>query len=369
MAGQEERPTLKVLHVLLDAADEQGVVLVADGFRQHIGGGEEAGLQQIQEEAEVLRVALVGRGGQKEQVGGATREDFPQTVAAGPLQFVAVDVGAHLVRLVHDDQVEVDRGQGGQEVILLGEVHRGDDLHLPLPDVLAIEGVHHPPVYDDKVLLEALLHLPPPLVLEVAWRYDEDTASQVTQFEFLDDQPGHDRLARAGVIGDEEADAGQAQHIAVDRLDLMGQRVHLGGVHRQQWVVKGGEAVAAGLQGQEDLAGRGGEVCLYPGDLQLGQFLAREQLVHVLAGAGGRADQVDIVAQVFYQFDVHRFGPAGALDGVAGLDLGHLFPLCYELRAPKCPPHCSTGALAVGGRCVIIFAPGPPPPWSSPRAP
>ena len=130
-------------------------------------------------------------------------------------------------------------------------------------------------------------------------------------------------VIRPGVVGDKEADAGQAQHVAIDRLNLVGQRVHLGGVHCQQWVVKGGEAVAAGLQGQEDLAGRGGEVGLHPGNLQLGQFLAGEQLVHVLAGAGGHSDQVDVVAQVLYQFDVHRFGPAGALDGVAGLDLGH----------------------------------------------
>jgi len=146
----------------------------------------------------------------------------------------------------------------------------------------------------------------------------------VAQFEFLDHQPGHDGLARAGVIGDEETDAGQAQDVAVDGLDLVGEGVHLGGVHRQQRVVEGGEAVAAGLQGKKDLTRRGAKVGLDASDLQLGHLLAGDELVHVLAGARGRADEVDVVAQVLYQFEFYWFGPAGALDGVAGFDFGYL---------------------------------------------
>ena len=367
MAGQEERPTLKVLHVLLDAADEEGVVLVADGFRQHIGRGEEPRLQQIQEEAEVLRVALVGRGGQKEQMGGATREHLPQPVAAGPFQFVAVDVGAHLVRLIHDNQVEVDRGQGGKEIVLLGKVHRGDDLHLPLPDVLAVQGVNHPPINDHKSLLEPLLHLAPPLVLEVTWHHDEDATGQVAELEFLEDQPGHNRLACAGVVGDEEANAGQAEHVAVDRLDLVGERVNLGGVHRQQGIVEGGKAVAAGFQAQENLAGRGGKVGLHQRNLQLGQLLAGDQLIHVLPRAGGSTDQVDIVTHVLHQLDLHRLGPAGALDDVAGLDFGHFssFAFCslYLVTEHSIPDFApfgnnkkATGAVDASGFCLQRIA-------------
>lgn len=196
-------------------------------------------------------------------------------------------------------------------------------LHLPLPDILAVQGVHHPPVNDHEGLLKPLLHLPPPLVLEMARHHDEDAAGQVAEFEFLDDQPGHDRFARAGVVGDEETDARQPEHVPVNPLDLMGERVNLGDVHRQQGIVEGGKAVAAGFQAQENLAGRSGEVGFHQRNLQLGQFLAGDQLIHVLPGAGGSTDQTDISAQVLHQLDLHRLRPARALDDVTSLDFGH----------------------------------------------
>src|SRR5690606_15857816 len=102
VAGQEEGPAVKVAQILLDAPDEERIVVGADGRVEKVGRGKEAGLQQVEEEAKVLRITPVRGGGQKEQVGGDFGQGLAHAVTAGALQLVAVAVGAHLVRLVDD---------------------------------------------------------------------------------------------------------------------------------------------------------------------------------------------------------------------------------------------------------------------------
>jgi hypothetical protein len=61
---------------------------------------------------------------------------------------------------------------------------------------------------------------------QIRRRDDERPANQTAGLEFLEEEPGHDGLASAGVIGKEESDAGKLQKVVVNRLQLVGQRVH-----------------------------------------------------------------------------------------------------------------------------------------------
>ncbi len=70
MAGREEGAAVEVLHILFQAAQEDGVFAPLHGPGQDFGVGKEVGVQQLQQKSEVLRISLVGGGGQQEQVFG-----------------------------------------------------------------------------------------------------------------------------------------------------------------------------------------------------------------------------------------------------------------------------------------------------------
>jgi len=68
--------------------------------------------------------------------------------------------------------------------------------------------------------------------------------------------------AGGGVIRDQEADAQQFQDMPVNCLDLVRQRVHLGGVHCQEWVIQRCKAVTVRFQSQENMPRVGSELWL-----------------------------------------------------------------------------------------------------------
>ncbi len=104
--------------------------------------------------------------------------------------------------------------------------------------------------------------------------------------QLLQDQAGHDRLASARVVGDQEADAGRLQHIAINGLDLVGQGIYLGDADRQLRVELVGQADAVGLDEEEEvlgIVGQGNGTLLK--DLDLGQLLVgdAERFIRVVA--------------------------------------------------------------------------------------
>ena len=161
------------------------------------------------------------------------RQEFAQTVALrlGGLA-LAIAVSGHLVGLVHHRQVPGGLGQSRQHVLLLGEVHGGDDLVVLQPDVAAPGPLHRRPVDDGEGLVEPLLHLPQPLVAQMARHHHQGAAHQAPVLELLEQEAGHDGLAGPGVVGQEEPYAVVAEHVVVDRLHLMGQGVYLRDVDR-----------------------------------------------------------------------------------------------------------------------------------------
>ena len=70
--------------------------------------------------------------------------------------------------------------------------------------------------------------------------------------QLLEQQPRHDRLARAGVVGQQEADAGQLEEVVVDRLELVRQRIDAGDREREVGVVLVGEPEPLGFDAEAE---------------------------------------------------------------------------------------------------------------------
>ena len=90
--------------------------------------------------------------------------------------------------------------------------------------------------------------------------------------QLLHQQAGHDRLAGAGVVGQQEAQRLARQHRLVDRRDLVRQRLDVGGVDGQQRVeeVRQADALRLGHQAEE-----GAVAVKAPGAALLDEFQAR----------------------------------------------------------------------------------------------
>ena len=79
--------------------------------------------------------------------------------------------------------------------------------------------------------VETSVQLVLPLLNETA-RADDQAAVQVaTDQQFLDEEPGHDGLAGAGIVSQQEAQWLARQHLAIDRGDLVWQRLNERGMH------------------------------------------------------------------------------------------------------------------------------------------
>ena len=195
---------------------------------------EPVAVQQRQEQLEILLLAGVWGRGHEQQVPGDQAERLAEFVAPGALELVAVVVRRHAVRLVNDHQVPVGLRQLLPEPLRPRQlVHPGDQQRM-LDEYVRVEGgIDHrtgEQLEPQAELLEQLL-LP---LLHQAPRGDDQAPGQVTtQHELLDVEPSHDRLPGAGVVSQQEAQRGAWQHLPVDGLDLVRQRLHIARCHGQ----------------------------------------------------------------------------------------------------------------------------------------
>ena len=89
----------------------------------------------------------------------------------------------------------------------------------------------------------------------LAGRDDEGALDQAANLQLLEQQAGHDRLAGAGVVGEQEADARQLEEVVVDRFELVRQRIDAGDGEREVGVVLVGQAEAHGLDAEAEACG------------------------------------------------------------------------------------------------------------------
>ncbi len=186
------------------------------------------------------------------RAGETTLED--ELVPFGALDVVAaarrpLRVRAARVGLVDDDRVPGLLPDTLPDVVPLGVVDRRDHVRLALPEIeeplLVVRGA------DD---LERLAEEPKQLVLPLNGQrrrhQDETPGDGLAELELLDEKPGHDRHARAGVVREQEAQPALRQHLQVDGLDLMRQRADAREAHREPAVVGVGETDARGFHEQ-----------------------------------------------------------------------------------------------------------------------
>ena len=364
MAVGEQPASVEVLQVLLQAAQRPRAVvaeaqylaanppgLVAEAVRF----GEQVAVEQPDEVREAIVVAVVRRRGQQQQVAALLREPFGELIPLRPLHFVApagrpLRVRAALVRLVDDDQVPVLAPDALADAVLLGVVDRGDHLRLALPQVeqllLVVRGMD----YLER-LAEETQQLVLPLEGERGRDQDEAAVDRLPQLELLDQQAGHDRLARAGVVGQQEAQPRLRQHLPVDRLDLVRQGADARQADRELPVPGPGEPDAGGLDQQADLLrirGRALRRRGRPGRQQRREVVGRQH--RLVEFAAGQPDaELGAVTERPGAFDGHLAGEvARQPDAAAGQrpqagGVGHVRLFCH---------HAAGGSDRLRGRLV-----------------
>ena len=175
-------------------------------------------------------------------------EQLTELEALGLLQLAAEVVRTHPVRLVDDDQVPLGLLELRLELLVAGQlVHPGDQQRVGLEDVevdvgvdeLVGQQVEPQPELEEQLVL--------PLLHQAAGRDDQALLHVVAQKQLFDVEAGHDRLAGTGVVGEQEAQRGAGQQLAVHRADLVRQRPHVAGRHGEHRVEQAGQGDALGL--------------------------------------------------------------------------------------------------------------------------
>ncbi len=235
---------------LLRAAKIERRVVPSHRLLEALHVAVDVAVEQFEEEAEVLRVALVRRRRHQKIVVGHRRQRLAELVGE---RLLVRAVGRHLVRLVDDDEVPV-----AAEQALLGVLDarnpgdRRDDLVLFLPRILAVVGAQHIAADHLELLAELVLQLALPLEAEIRRRDDQRALDEAADLQLLEEQARHDRLARAGVVGEQEADARQAHEVVVDGLELVRQRIDAGDRERKVRVVLVGEPETRGFDAKAE---------------------------------------------------------------------------------------------------------------------
>ena len=164
------------------------------------------------------------RRGEQQIVRCLLAKEFAQPI---PLALVLRIARGHAVRFVHDYQIPVLRlTDARQDFLALRQVHRGDELRLFVPHVHAVLDAKIGATQDVKRFLEAVGHFALPLEGKVRGADNEHALDQPAQFEFLDEQPGHNGLARTRVVREEETTASGLQQVVVNGVELVWQRVN-----------------------------------------------------------------------------------------------------------------------------------------------
>ena len=211
-------------------------------------------IQQRQEELEVLLLAVVRRGRHQQQMPGLGAQPFSKLEAPGLFQFCPVKVRRELVRFVKDHQIPCGRTQ----LVLQFRVAR----HLVEPDdqvIVVLERIAagrsqlQLPREDAKLQAELLKQLIPPLLHQAARRHHQHPPRVRAHKQLADIQPGHDRLARARIIGQHIAQRLARQHGFVNGRDLVRQRVHVRRMDRHHGIEQEGQVDTLRLDRQLEI--------------------------------------------------------------------------------------------------------------------
>jgi hypothetical protein len=166
-------------------------------------------VEDQQQAAERVLYSSVQSPRKEQQVIGLTGEGLHRLVPLALFELGAVLVGRELMGLVDKHEVPMSRGSGLETTLIPGEEidGRGEDTHLVTGE-LAWVGIERSPVHEPRIEAELLLDfLFLPLLRQAARCDDENLLEDSTEEQLLDQEPGHDRPARPGVVGEQESDS------------------------------------------------------------------------------------------------------------------------------------------------------------------
>ena len=288
----KERAAVEREEVFLDHPPHQ----VRRIDRMHPGA--EASLEAVrvdqgQKELEVFFPAVVGRRRQEEKVPREGGEPLAQPVAPGPANLAAPEGRAHLVRLVAHDQVPVGGLERGlQGVVPAQRVEATDRERVFREPGAGSGGSGGVGRHDLERQGEPPREFVPPLLDEIARAHDQTPPHVPAHPQLLDQQPGHDRLSRARVVRQHEAERLAGQQRLVHRGDLVRQRVQMRGVDGQERVEQGSQTNAVRLGDEPEQVGVAVEGPRPAGVRNFGRAVGRP-VVHAVPGrvvaAGGDA--------------------------------------------------------------------------------
>ena len=128
---------------------------------------------------------------------------------------------------VADDQVPVGLLQLGLDVLVAAElVEAADDQRVFVEPVSGAGRFELVIGHDLEGKWNRRSSLVLPLLDQVPGAHNEAPLQVASGDQLLDQQPGHDGLAGAGIVGQQEAQRLAGQHLVVDGGDLVRQRVH-----------------------------------------------------------------------------------------------------------------------------------------------
>ena len=259
------KAALNLPDVFLDAPNHHVIERVLAPDRHP--AGEAVWIEQLEQGGETVGMAVVRRGGQEQAVLETTSEIADRT---GELRLDPVTPATRrrgVVGLVQDQQAArlhlaeplahgVRVGRVDEKVVRDEKAAVGAPRVDPETPLLANPSEIRA-VEDYEYEAEALLHLGLPLLQHGRGRRHHDRLGLLAKQQLTSDETGLDGLAQAGVVGDEEIHARQAQRLA-QRLHLVGVDLDAGAKRRLEEIrVGGGDAAPAqGVQEGAEVTGR-----------------------------------------------------------------------------------------------------------------
>ena len=245
----EERGGIELQQLLLDHPAHQvghvgGMDAIAEPPLEPIA------VEERHEKLEVLLLAVVGRRGHQQEVPGQGRQQLAKAVALGVLDLAAEDGRRHLVGLVAHDKVPtaIRRLQLLLDILVARQLVEPGDDQIGFEEPITGAGSFQLVVGQNlERQVEAAIEFVLPLLGQAAGA-DNQAALQIAPGDqLLHQQPGHDGLARAGIVGQQEAQWLARQHGLVDGGDLVRQRLHHRGVNGENRVKEMGQPDTLGL--------------------------------------------------------------------------------------------------------------------------
>jgi len=207
-------------------------------------------------------------------------------------------------------------GDGGHHLVAL------------LPGVHAVVRAKGVAADDLELLAELVAQLALPLEGQIGGGDDQDALDQAADLQLLDQEPSHDGLASARVVGEQETDARKPHEVVVDRFELVvRQRIDPGDGEAEVGVVFVSEAQTHGLDAEPEASGIAVEgFLLWARAKQPNLLFAQDRIVELTSGEALPHD-LGRLPHRNHGNDLNRFRDDGSPNGSAGFELAevHVF--------------------------------------------